>query len=137
MNEPLGPTVAPTLDDEYAHHVLGLKGFRAAKGPAAIPLVVECEVLDAGARALLHKILGSVSLTTWAQIKPGEAVTDPIRHHLRFLGEKPYGRAATEGGAVWNLPKLSDMAGTGAHVSEVKKVCWTVLQNFKQEWRPS
>lgn len=124
-----------SLEDIYQREVLGLKSFRAPPASVnpdikALPLVVECEDLTDDTRSLLHKILGSVGLKNWAQIRIDEPVEAPVEFWLKFSGVAPYGKA----GSIWSLPTLTEMSGSDEKVQLAKKACWAVLQNFKREW---
>jgi hypothetical protein len=121
------------LHNRYYQEVLGLT---PPFGPAATPatdmcaVAVESEPLDATTKPLLQKILGLIPLADPPQFVIG---AEPIRsrHRLRFAGLG--GRVEADGFVEWRLPKLSEMAGSGPQVNELKKEAWALLQKFMQE----
>lgn len=115
---------------QYCEEVLGLRLFpHASASPESdlVPVAVDCEMLSPGTSALLTKIMNSIGIKTWA-------MGVDAHHVFRFQGQGE--RDEHAGRVIWNLPRLSEMAGEGPEVATHKKVAWAVLQTAQREIKP-
>lgn len=90
-------------------------------------IVIVTPELSAGEQALLQKILASIQLVDFLQVKQLEPSLNP-KHILSFQGATP-GR----NGKVWDFPALASMLGEGPDVAAQKKTTWTLLKQLAQE----
>jgi hypothetical protein len=119
----------------YLEDVLGVSPnyFRGEPLPTVnVGIVVWTATLNDAEKALLAKILASVSLKDFTHLE-GETARPEGAHVIHFVGGEGLGRLTIDGAVHWRLPAIAEMLGAGAGVVEKKKMAWNLLQQFARE----